>query len=438
MATHEEKANKIAERLRNRKSKEPVMIIKKSVSHQVPKPNELGKEDEKIDISELNKILQIDIKNRTCTAEPGITFSDLVKETLKHNLVPIVVPELKTITIGGAVVGCSIEATSYKMGGFHDNCLEYEIITAKGDVLKCTPTNENKEIFQMVHGTFGTLGILAKLKFKLMDAKQYVKMTYETYNNIEDYKKAIWDHYVKKDVDLMDGIIHSPEKLVLCIGTFVEKVPYTNSYDWMKVFYKTTEKRKEDYMKTYDYFFRYDSDCHWVARNYGLENPILRFLFGKFILSSTKMLKTAKKLNFIMKKMKPDVVVDVFIPFSNFTKFFEFYKKEFNYFPLWMVPYRMAKPYEWISKEHMKGINDQLIIDIAIYGMKQKGDKNYYKIMEDELIKLQGLKTLISYNYYDKETFWKIWNKENYFKIKNITDPDNILRDLYQKTCERK
>lgn len=236
----------------------------------------------------------------------------------------------------------------------------------------------------------------------------------------------------------MDGIIHTPEKFVLCIGTFVEKAPYTNSYDWMKVFYKTTEKRKEDYMKTYDYFFRYDSDCHWVARNYGLENPILRFLFGKFILSSTKMLKTAKKLNFIMKKMKPDVVVDVFIPFSNFTRFFEFYKKEFNYFPLWMVPYRMAKPYEWISKEHMKGINDQLIIDIAIYGMKQKENKNYYKIMEDELIKLQGLKTLISYNYYDKETFWKIWNKENYFNVKKITDPDNILRDLYQKTCEKK
>ncbi len=89
---------------------------------------------------------------------------------MKHNLVPIVVPELKTITIGGAVAGCSLESMSFKRGGFHDNCLEYEIITAEGNILTCTPENENNLIFQMVHGTFGTLGIISKLKFQLIPA----------------------------------------------------------------------------------------------------------------------------------------------------------------------------------------------------------------------------------------------------------------------------
>ena len=68
---------------------------------------------------------------------------------------------------------------SYRYGGFHDTCSEYEVITATGDVLTCTPENDHKLIFQMVHGAFGTLGILSKLTFKLVPAKPYVHVWYE-------------------------------------------------------------------------------------------------------------------------------------------------------------------------------------------------------------------------------------------------------------------
>ena len=68
--------------------------------------------------------------------------------------------------------------------------------------------------------------------------------------------------------------------------------------------------------------------------------------------------------------------------------------------------------------------------------MKQKGSKDYYKILEDGLMELGGLKTLISTNYYSESDFWKIWNKENYYQVKRKTDPHNIFRDLYTKTCK--
>jgi len=197
-----------------------VSLKKKTVSHEVPKLSDKRYSDEKIDLSDLNEILHINTEKRICIAEPGVTFIDLVTATMKYDLVPIIVPELKTITIGGAVAGCSIESMSYKHGGFHDTCLEYEIITAKGNVLICTPNNENNLLFQMVHGTFGTLGIISKLKFKLIPAKPSVKVTYEKYNNIKDYKSAIWGHYENKDVDFMDGIIHSPTEYVLSVANF--------------------------------------------------------------------------------------------------------------------------------------------------------------------------------------------------------------------------
>jgi hypothetical protein len=68
--------------------------------------------------------------------------------------------------------------------------------------------------------------------------------------------------------------------------------------------------------------------------------------------------------------------------------------------------------------------------------MKQPGDTNYHKLMEDKLRELGGVKTLISHNYYSREEFWSTWNKRNYDAVKAITDPDNVFRDLYTKTCK--
>ena len=140
---------------------------------------------------------------------------DLVAATLPLGLAPIVVPELKTITIGGAVAGCSIESMSFVHGGFHDTCVEYEVVTAKGDVLVCTPDNERRLLFHMMHGSFGTLGILTRLTFKLIDAQPFVHVEHHRYERIEEYQQAHRRHADTRDVDFLDGIIHAPDDLVL-------------------------------------------------------------------------------------------------------------------------------------------------------------------------------------------------------------------------------
>ncbi len=430
MPTHEQKTNRIIKQLKEHKSTKPVSLKKKAVSHEVPKPGDKRHSDGKIDLSDLNEIIHINTEKRICIAEPGVIFYDLVTATMKYGLVPIIVPELKTITIGGAVAGCSIESMSYKHGGFHDTCLEYEIITAKGNVLICTPDNENNLLFQMVHGSFGTLGIISKLKFNLIPARPFVKVTYEKYSNIEDYKSAIWGHYENKDVDFMDGIIHSPTEYVLSVADFVDEAPYTHNYDWMRIYYLSTKKRKEDYLKTPDYFFRYDKG----VTNVNPKSLLGRFFFGKFT-NSTGTLKLVEKFRRFIPSDKIPITVDLFIPFSKVSNFMEWYKKEVNHFPLWCVPYKIVRGYEWISADFLHKIEDKLFLDLAIYGMKKNGDKNYYKIIEDELMNIGGIKTLISSNYYSESDFWKIWNKENYDKVKRKTDPNNIFRDLYTKTC---
>jgi len=422
---------RVATLLRNRRSTAPLSRQKRVVSHQVPKVHDKKYADEKVNLLDFDEIIEVDPKLRICIAEPGVPFCKLVDHTLPLGFVPIVVPELKTITIGGAVAGCSIESMSFKYGGFHDTCLEYEIITAKGEVLTCTPDNEHSLIFQMMHGSFGTVGILSRLVFRLIPAKPFVHLRHETHTSIDSYLKSIWSHFEHQDVDFMDGIIHSPSHLALCVGDFVDWAPYTNRYDWLKVYYQSTAKRSEDYLKTPHYFFRYDQG----VTNVHPKSFLGRLLFGKF-LGSSEILKIAEKLRWLLlSDDRPDVTVDTFLPFSRLKECLQWYAEDFGHFPLWCVPYRRVHDYEWLADSFWEGMNDELLVDIAIYGMKQRGDTNYYRLMEEKLQELNGAKTLISYNYYQEDEFWEIFHRENFEAVKAITDPDNIFRNLYEKTC---
>lgn len=430
MPTHAQKVERIAEQLRRHQGTKPVSLKKKAVSHQVPKPEDGRHADEKIDISDLTEILSVDVERRVCTAESGVTFVDLVKATLKHGLIPIVVPELKTITIGGAVAGCSIESMSYRYGGFHDTCLEYEVITAKGDVFVCTPQNEHALVFQMMHGTFGTLGILSRLTFKLVPAKPFVKVTYRAFDTPQAYRSAIWERYQAKDVDFMDGIIHSPTLFTLSTGQFVDQAPYAHRYDWMRVYYLSTKSRKEDYLCTEDYLFRYDKG----VTNVTPKSFLGRLVFGKWI-DSARFLRIVSSLGKLISSDMIPVTLDTFIPNSKFEEFIAWYEKEVNHFPLWCVPYKIMRPYEWISSRFFQHNADELFLDIAVYGLKKDKQKNYYRMFEEELMKINGIKTLIADNYYSENEFWEIWNKENFDAVKQQTDPDNLFRNLYTKMC---
>ncbi len=425
---HAEKVVRVAAQLRAHDPSRPVSFRKKAVSHQVPKKNDLRHKDDKIDVSDLDEILEIDPAARTCTAEAGVTFVDLVAATLPFGLVPIVVPELKTITIGGAVSGCSLESMSYRYGGFHDTCLEYEVVTARGEVLRTRPGDI---VFEMMHGSFGTLGVLTKLRFRLVPAKPFVKMRYETYATFDAYQRAIRRVFDAQDHDFMDGIMHAPDRYVLSLGDFVDRAPYTNAYDWLKVYYVSTRERTEDYLRTPDYFFRYDRG----VTNVHPKSLLGRILFGKLGGSST-LLRLADELHALLPGEHGfPVTLDTFVPFSRAGAFMEWYEKRVGHFPVWCVPYKRVQDYAWVADGHFRGLPDDLFLDIAIYGMKQPEGRNVYVEIEEKLRELQGIKTLISYNYYDERTFWTIWNEPNYRRAKAITDPDGVFRDLWVKTC---
>jgi FAD/FMN-containing dehydrogenase len=430
---HDAKVAAIAAAVRSRaQSGAKVTVRKGGVSHFVPLPGDPRLRFPPIDISPLDEILAIDPAARTCTCEPGVTFARLLDATLAHGLVPTVVPELEGISAGGAVAGCSVEAMSFRYGGFHDSCLEYEVVGGAGEVLTCSPEREPLA-FHMLHGSLGTLGILTRLLFRLVSAKPFVRLEYRRLRTASQFHDEMRACCEAGDHDFVDGIIHAPDEHVLCLGRFVGSAPYVSSYRRLEIFYKSTRRLAADYLTTADYCFRYDTECHWLTRTVPpLEWRPVRLALGGLLLGSTNLIRWSKRLEPLLRlKRRPDVVCDVFIPSRNFVAFYEWYERVFRFFPLWIVPYRIPSMYPWVSESLASRMRDDLFVDCAVYG-KPNGEPgvDYSRLLEDKTFELDGIKTLISRNHYTVERFWEIYNRPNYERVKARLDPRGVLPDL--------
>ena len=85
-----------------------------------------------LDVSAFSRVLHVDPAARTAVVGGMTTYEDLADATLRHGLMPFVVPQLKTITLGGAVTGLGIESTSLRLGMPHESVLAMEILRWRG------------------------------------------------------------------------------------------------------------------------------------------------------------------------------------------------------------------------------------------------------------------------------------------------------------------
>ena len=119
-----------------------------------------------LDTSGLTGVIAVDPDARTADVAGMCTYEDLVAATLPYGLSPLVVPQLKTITLGGAVTGLGIESTSFRNGLPHESVLEMDILTGAGDVLTASP-DKHADLFRAFPNSYGTLGYSVRLKIEL-------------------------------------------------------------------------------------------------------------------------------------------------------------------------------------------------------------------------------------------------------------------------------
>ena len=132
-------------------------------------------------------------------------------------------------------------------------------------------------------------------------------------------------------------------------------------------------------------------------------------------------------------KKRPEVVCDVFIPGTRFQDFFAWYRRAFDFWPLWVVPYRMTEPYAWLSTDRAQKLKGELAFDCAIYGKANSGETDLSQLLEEKTWEFGGVKTLIGRNHYTPERFWQSYHAENYRQAKERLDPKGVFPGVYEK-----
>ncbi|WP_410661008.1 FAD-binding oxidoreductase [Amycolatopsis sp. lyj-112] len=403
-----------------------------------------------LDVSGFTHVLDVDPLARTADVEGMVTYEQLVDATLPHGLMPLVVPQLKTITLGGAVTGLGIESSSFRNGLAHEAVLEMELLTGDGRVVLARPDNEHSELFHGFPNSYGTLGYALRLKIELEPVKPYVRLDHVRYDDTEEYFAALDEACRAGSADFVDGTIFGPGEQYLTLGTFTTSAPTPSDYTWLDIYYKSIRERETDYLSVRDYLWRWDTDWFWCSRAFGVQSRLPRLLMGRRLLRSSVYWKAvaldrrfgiaAKILK--LRRLPPEetVVQDIEVPLARAAEFLDFFRREIPISPVWICP----------LKQRPGGVNsplyeldpETLYVNFGFWSAVPLAPgepaDTHNRLIEAEVTKLGGRKSLYSDSFYEEEEFWRLYNGDAYWKLKTAYDPDGRLLDLYAKCVRRR
>ncbi|MBO0877926.1 MAG: FAD-binding oxidoreductase [Pseudonocardia sp.] len=410
----------------------------------------------RLDVGALDRVLEVDPVARTATVQGMTTYERLVEATLPHGLMPAVVPQLKTITVGGALAGLGIESSSFRAGLAHESVLEVEVLTGDGRLVTATADNEHAELFRGMPNSYGTLGYAVSLKVELEPVRRYVALRHLPFpgaNGAADSAEAIAaicrdGAYAGERVDFLDGTVFSGSEQYLTLGRFTDEAPYqAGDYTGQRIYYRSIQHREHDVLTTHDYLWRWDTDWFWCSRALGAQHPVGRLLWPRRYRRSDvyRRLVALDRRYRLSERIRgwrglpaeEPVIQDIEVPVERLAEFLAAFHAEIGIAPVWLCPVRLRNPDGWPLYPMEPG---RLYVNVGFWSAVPlrpgQAPGTHNRRIERLVGDLDGHKSLYSNSYYSLEEFERRYNGPAYRALKKAYDPGGRLPDLYDK-CVR-
>jgi FAD/FMN-containing dehydrogenase len=406
-----------------------------------------------LDVSGLDGVIAVDPDARTADVQGMCTYEDLVDATLPLGLIPHVVPQLRTITLGGAVTGLGIESTSFRSGLPHESVLEMDVFTGAGEVVTCRPGDD---LFDAFPNSYGSLGYATRLRIELEAVPGYVALRHVRFDDPGLLAKAIQEiadsaTYDGVQVDAVDGVAFEPGEYYLTLARWTDEGGATSDYTGQQIYYRSIQQRAAsgsgaDLLSMYDYLWRWDTDWFWCSGAFGVQNPTVRRLWPKRWRRSDvyhRLIGLDRRIGFAdwldRRKGRPlreRVIQDVEVPVERLPDFLEWFDDAVGMRPVWLCPCKALRDWPTYPLEP-----DRLYVNVGFWGTVHvgpdalEGPRN--RAIEAKVHELGGHKSLYSEAFYDRETFDELYDGANLAAVKGRYDPDDRLTSLYDKAVKR-
>lgn len=145
-----------------------------------------------LNLTPLNRILQIDTINKLAVVEPGVVNLKLQQELDKFGFFYAPDPSSQKVsTIGGNIGENAGGPLCLKYGVTADNVERLEVVTPEGAVKRWSYGDPGPDLMSIIIGSEGTLGIVTKAWLKIIEKPKIVKTAVAAFPSLESAIKAV-------------------------------------------------------------------------------------------------------------------------------------------------------------------------------------------------------------------------------------------------------
>lgn len=400
-----------------------------------------------LDVSGLDGVIEVD--GDVAEVQGMCTYEHLVEVTLQHGRIPYVVPQLRTITLGGAVTGLGIESTSFRHGLPHESVLEMDVLTGSGEVVTTKPGDD---LFDAFPNSYGSLGYATRLRIELERVAPYVALRHVRFTDAAALAAAVerivaertWEG---ESVDGLDGVAFGPDELYLTLARWTDEPGPTSDYTRRHVFYRSLQERTTDRLTVHDYLWRWDTDWFWCSQAFGAQHPVVRRLWPRRLRRSDvywRLVALDRRFGIgdrldrrAGRPQAERVVQDVEVPVDRLAEFLAWFDAEVGMRPVWLCPLRLRRTdaeRPWPTYPLTAGTT---YVNVGFWGNVAVGPEAPHaprnRAIEAKVAELGGHKSLYSEAFYERDDFDRLYDGGNLARVRSQHDPDGRMTDLFDK-----
>ena len=387
------------------------------------------------------------------------TYEHLVEVTLAHGRIPLVVPQLRTITLGGAVSGLGHRVDQLPQRAAAR-------VGARDGRAHRRRRGRHDQAGRRALRRLPQLLRLARLRDPAADRARAgagvrrpparPRSTTPTRWPRPSTRIVAEGEWAGERVDGLDGVAFAPDELYLTLARWTDEPGPTSDYAGQQVFYRSIQQRADRPADDRTTTSGAGTPTGSGAR--GPSAPSTRSYDGVWprrlrrsdvywkLVALDRRFGIGDRLDRRAGRPQGErVVQDVEVPVDRLPEFLAWFDREVGMRPVWLCPLRLRRGASGRRPAVARLPADRRRPPTSTWGSgasstsaptRRTSPRN--RAIEAKVSELGGHKCLYSEAFYEREEFDRLYGGAHLARVKAIHDPDDRLTALYDKVVQRR